>query len=134
MGAEKRGDSGANIHADGKQDTGKMRKSHYTEAHGGCKERTLYPSGAGVVGVPDQEEEVDEAFYIMLDTASQSKALVPMKDFNHPDTCWKGNTDRHTQSRRFLQSTDDNLELNLAGDIKGQQEGLLQVHQYQKED
>ncbi|GAB0209097.1 hypothetical protein GRJ2_003375400 [Grus japonensis] len=32
-----------------------------------------------------------------------------MGDLNHPDICWKGNTARHAQSRRFLQSTDDNF-------------------------
>jgi len=34
---------------------------------------------------PDQEEEVDEAFYRQLKAASQSQALVLMGDFNHPD-------------------------------------------------
>ncbi|GAB0207498.1 mitochondrial enolase superfamily member 1 [Grus japonensis] len=32
-----------------------------------------------------------------------------MGDLNHPDICWKGNTARHAQSRRFLQSIDDNF-------------------------
>ncbi|GAB0203090.1 hypothetical protein GRJ2_002774600 [Grus japonensis] len=58
---------------------------------------------------PDQEEKADEAFYRQLEVASQSQALVLMGDFNHPDICWKGNTARHAQSRRFLQSTDDNF-------------------------
>ncbi|GAB0209149.1 rapamycin-insensitive companion of mTOR-like [Grus japonensis] len=69
--------------------------------------------GDTVVGVyyrpPDQEEEVDEAFYRQLEVASQSQALVVMGDFHHPDICWKGNTARHAQSRRFLQSIDDNF-------------------------
>ncbi|GAB0206941.1 hypothetical protein GRJ2_003159700 [Grus japonensis] len=69
--------------------------------------------GGTVVGVyyrpPDQEEEVDEAFYRQLEVTSQSQALVVMGDFHHPDICWKGNTARHTQSRMFLQSTDDNF-------------------------
>jgi len=34
---------------------------------------------------PDQEEEVDKAFYKQLQAASQSQALVLMGDFNHPD-------------------------------------------------
>ncbi|GAB0206526.1 hypothetical protein GRJ2_003118200 [Grus japonensis] len=58
---------------------------------------------------PDQEEEVDEAFYRQVEVASQSQALVLMGDLNHPDICWKGNTARHAQSRRFLQSIDDNF-------------------------
>jgi len=32
-----------------------------------------------------------------------------MEEFNHPDICWEDHTARHMQSRRFLQSTDDNL-------------------------
>jgi len=30
-------------------------------------------------------------------------------DFDHPDICWENHTDRHMQSRRFLQSIDDNF-------------------------
>ncbi|GAB0206733.1 mitochondrial enolase superfamily member 1, partial [Grus japonensis] len=33
---------------------------------------------------PDQEEEVDEAFYRQLEVASRSQALVRMGDLNHP--------------------------------------------------
>jgi len=66
-----------------------------------------------IVGVyyrpPDQEEEVDEAFYRQLKVASQSQALVLVGDFKHPDICWEDHTARHTQSRRFLQSIDDNF-------------------------
>ncbi|GAB0208404.1 hypothetical protein GRJ2_003306100 [Grus japonensis] len=69
--------------------------------------------GDTVVGVdyrpPDQEEEVNEAFYRQLEVASQSQALVLMGDLNHPDICWKGNAAKHAQSRRFLQSIDDNF-------------------------
>ncbi|GAB0210390.1 mitochondrial enolase superfamily member 1 [Grus japonensis] len=69
--------------------------------------------GDTVVGVyyrpPDQEEEVDEAFYRQLEVASRSQALVLMGDFNHPGICWKDNRARHAQSRGFLQSIDDNF-------------------------
>ncbi|GAB0205340.1 hypothetical protein GRJ2_002999600 [Grus japonensis] len=58
---------------------------------------------------PDQEEEVDEAFYRQLEVALRSQALVLMGDLNHPDICWKGNTARHAQTRRFLQSINDNF-------------------------
>jgi len=43
---------------------------------------------------PDQEEEVDEAFYKQLQVASQSQALVLMGDFNHPDISWEDDTAR----------------------------------------
>ncbi|PKU35650.1 glycerol kinase [Limosa lapponica baueri] len=39
----------------------------------------------------------------------KEKALVLLGNFNYPDICWKGNTARHTQSQRFLQSIDDNI-------------------------
>ena len=62
--------------------------------------------GDVIVGVyyrpPDQEEEADEAFYRQLQVASQSKALVFMGDFNHPDISWEDYTARQAQSRRFL--------------------------------
>ena len=62
--------------------------------------------GDVIVGVyyrpPDQEEEVSEAFYKELKAASQSQALVLLRDFNHPDISWEDHTARHMQSRRFL--------------------------------
>jgi len=70
-------------------------------------------TGDIMVGVyyrpPHQEEEVDEAFYKQLQAASQSQALVLMGDFNHPDISWEDHTARHTQSRRFLQSIENNF-------------------------
>jgi len=69
--------------------------------------------GDTVVGVyyrpPDQEEKIDEAFYRQLKVASQSQALILMGDCNHADNCWRDHTARHTQSKRFLQSIDDNF-------------------------
>jgi len=32
-----------------------------------------------------------------------------MRDFNHPDVSWENHTARQAQSRRFLQSIDDNF-------------------------
>jgi len=73
--------------------------------------------GDVIVGVnyrpPDQDEEVDEAFYRQLKVASQSQALVLMGNFNHPDICWEDHTARHLQSRRFIQSIDDNLVMQM---------------------
>jgi len=75
-----------------------------------------------IVGVyyrpPDQEEEVDEAFYRQLKVPSQSQTLVFMGDFNHPDICWEDHTARHTQSRRFLQRTDDKFLMQMMGEPK----------------
>jgi len=62
---------------------------------------------------PEKEEEVDEAFYKQRKAASQLQALVLMGDFNHPDISWKDYTARHMQSRRFLQSTDDNFQIQV---------------------
>jgi len=70
-------------------------------------------TGDTVVGVyyrpPDQKKEADHAFYRQLKVTSQSQGLVLMGEFNHPDICWEDHTARHTQSRRFLQSIDDNF-------------------------
>jgi len=67
---------------------------------------------------PDQEEEIDEAFYRQMKVASQSQALVLMGDFNHPDISWEDHTARLTQSRRFLQSTDDNFLMQVVEEPK----------------
>ena len=56
---------------------------------------------------PDQEEEVDEAFFRQLEKASQSQALALMRDFNHPSIYWKDNTAGCKQSRRLLESMED---------------------------
>jgi len=34
---------------------------------------------------PDQEELIDEAFFLQLQEASRSQALIVRGDFNHPD-------------------------------------------------
>jgi len=69
--------------------------------------------GDVIVGVyyrpPDQEEQVDEAFYRQLKVDLQLQALVLMGDFSHPGICWEDHTARKAQSRRFLQSIDDNF-------------------------
>ena len=66
-----------------------------------------------VVGVyyrpPDQGEPADEAFFLQLQEASRSKALILLGDFNHPATCWKSNRVSCRQSRRFLECLDDNF-------------------------
>ncbi|PKU46943.1 glycerol kinase [Limosa lapponica baueri] len=62
---------------------------------------------------PDQDGEVDEAFYNQLQVALQSQALVLVGDFNYPDICWKGYTARNIQSKRFLHCIDDNFLMQL---------------------
>lgn len=52
---------------------------------------------------PDQEEQVDEAFYRQVGAASHSQSVILMGDFNHPCICWKDNTAGHKNSRRFLE-------------------------------
>ena len=48
-------------------------------------------NGNLVVGVyyrlPDQGEPIDEAFLLQLQEASHSQALVPLRDFSHPNIC-----------------------------------------------
>jgi len=67
---------------------------------------------------PDQEEEIDEAFYRQLQTASQSQVLVLLGDFNYPDISWEDHTARHSQSRRFLQSTNDKFLMQVVEEPK----------------
>lgn len=69
--------------------------------------------GQLVIGVdyrqPDQGETVDEDFLLLLREASCSQALILMRDFNHPDMCWKDHTVSCKRSRRLLESIDDNF-------------------------
>jgi len=68
-------------------------------------------TGGSIVGVycrpPDQKEEVDKAFYRQMKLASSSQGLFLMGNCSHSDFSWKSNATRHTQSRRFLQCTED---------------------------
>ncbi|KAF4796460.1 hypothetical protein TURU_083974 [Turdus rufiventris] len=59
--------------------------------------------------LPEQEEEVDEAFYKQLEVASQFQALVLVGDLNYPNVFCRNNTEKDKQSRRFLESIDDNF-------------------------
>ncbi|GAB0204060.1 protein Hook 3-like [Grus japonensis] len=69
--------------------------------------------GDTVVGVyyrpPDQEEQVDEAFYRLLEVDPRLQTLVLMGDFSHPNICWRHNTTGQKQSRQFLESINDNF-------------------------
>lgn len=58
---------------------------------------------------PDQGETVDEDFLLQLREASCSQALILMRDFNHPDMCWKDHMVSCKRSRRLLESIDDNF-------------------------
>ncbi|GAB0183301.1 hypothetical protein GRJ2_000795400 [Grus japonensis] len=62
---------------------------------------------------PNQDDQVDEALYRQIGAASGSQALVLMGALNQPNICWRDNTARHKQSRRFLKCIDDNLLLRV---------------------
>ena len=51
----------------------------------------------------DQLEPVDEVFYLQLQEALQSQALVLLRNFNHPDICWKSSMASCRQSKRLLE-------------------------------
>ncbi|GAB0188484.1 hypothetical protein GRJ2_001313700 [Grus japonensis] len=74
-------------------------------------------TGDTIVGVcyrpPNQEDQKDKALYRQIGAASRSQALVLMGDFNHSNICWRDNTARHKQSRRFLECIDDNFLLQV---------------------
>ena len=58
---------------------------------------------------PNQREPTDEAFFLQLQEASCSQALVLLGDFNHPDICWNSSTASCRQSRRLLGYIEDNF-------------------------
>ena len=60
-------------------------------------------------GSPNQGEPVDETFLFQLQEVSHSWALVLMGDFNYLDICWDGDVAGSRQSRRFLESVEDNF-------------------------
>ncbi|RMC12608.1 hypothetical protein DUI87_10130 [Hirundo rustica rustica] len=62
---------------------------------------------------PNQEEEVDNLFYKLLENASGSSVLVLVGDFNLPDICWELNTAEKGQSRKFLECMEDTFLLQL---------------------
>ena len=57
---------------------------------------------------PDQGKPVDEAFLLQLQEVLFLQVLVLMKGFNHPDIYWDSGTVGGKQSRRFLESVEDN--------------------------
>ena len=58
---------------------------------------------------PNQDEEMDEAFYEQLAEVARSPTLVLMGDFNFPDIRWKYNTVQKKQSKRFLECVEDSF-------------------------
>jgi len=60
---------------------------------------------------PDKEDQVDKALYGQMGATSSSQALIPTRDFNHPDICWRNHTVGHKQSWRFLECVDDKFLL-----------------------
>ena len=75
---------------------------------------------------PDEEEPVDEAFLLQLQEVSRSWALVPMGDFNHPYICRDSGMAVGRQSRRFLESVEDNFLVQVL-DRMTQGEALLDL-------
>lgn len=71
-----------------------------------------------VVGVyyrpPDQDKEVDEAFYGQLEVALRSPGSS--LDIQQPCICWRSNVAWQTQSRKFLQILEDNFLVQVVGE------------------
>lgn len=74
--------------------------------------------------LPDQEEQVDEAFYRQLEVASHSKASDLMQDFNHLNICWRNKTAEHEQFRRLLECINDHFLIEEIAD--SMRKGALQ--------
>ena len=58
---------------------------------------------------PDQGGETNEEFFVQLQEASCSQALILTGDFSHPDICWKSNTANCKQARQLLECAEDNF-------------------------
>ncbi len=69
---------------------------------------------------------VYEAFLLQLQEVLRSWAVVPMGDFNHLDICWNSGMMGDRQSRRFLESVEDNFLVQVI-DGPTQGEALLDL-------
>ena len=58
---------------------------------------------------PNQDKEMDEAFFEQLVVVARLPALILMGDFNFADICWKYNTAQRKQSKRFLECMEDSF-------------------------
>ena len=59
--------------------------------------------------LPNWGEPVDEAFLLQLQEVSHLQALVLMGDFSRPDICWDRAMPGGRQSKRFLETVEDNF-------------------------
>jgi len=68
--------------------------------------------GSLLIGIyyrlPDQAAAVDEAFYLQLQEVSQLQVFILLRDFNHPDICWKSSMASCRQSKKLLECIEDN--------------------------
>ena len=56
---------------------------------------------------PNQDKEMDEAFYEQLAEVARLPVLIFVGDFNFPDICWKYSAAQKKQRRRFLKCVED---------------------------
>jgi len=75
---------------------------------------------------PDPGEPPDKAFFLQLQEAWCSQALVWLRDFNHPNICWKSCTASCRQSRRLLEYIVDNF-LSQVIDSPTRNDGMLDL-------
>ena len=102
-----------------------MRNSHDQVESLWVKFKDQSSKGNLVAGVcyrpPDQEEAVDEAFLPQLQEVLCLQALVLTGDFNHADICWDSGMAGGRQPKRFLESVEDNLLVQVIdGPIRGE--------------
>lgn len=78
---------------------------------------------------PGQEE--GEVSFRYLEGASDSQDLIPMGDFTHPVTCWRGGTAGHRGSRMLLVCVADNFLTQVIKELTkgGSHEGLQSHNQ-----
>ena len=77
--------------------------------------------------LPDQGERIDEAFFLQLQVASHSQALILLGDFSHPNICRKISTMSYRHSRRFLLECIQENFLNQVTDSPTRADAILDL-------
>ena len=70
-----------------------------------------------VPAMPNQEEEVDEAFFREQEETSQLQDLVLVGDFSHLDSCRMSTMTGYKQTRKFLGCVNDNFLMQVLHEL-----------------
>lgn len=54
--------------------------------------------------------------------------MIFLRNFNHPNNCWRDSTTRHKQSTRFLECIDDNFRTHVTEELMMGNDLLVLMH------